>query len=371
MNISFLKLENFRNYESLEIGFNSRINLFYGYNGQGKTNLLESLFLCSVGKSFRTTKDTEMIKNDKEYFFLKVLIENDLTDSITINYDKKKQKAISVNGMYLRKTGQLMGSLLTVLFCPEDMLLLSEGPSQRRRFLNIAISQLNPLYYYDLQQYDKILLQKNIQLKDCKYNSKELDMLCVWNEQLSEYGSRILFERFKYIKILKEIAKQKHSVISDEKEELNISYDNSIDCSENYSIKEIKDSYNNTLNKITKREIERETSLVGPHRDDITFNLNDMDLKKYGSQGQKRTAVLSLKISEIDIMKMNTGRSPILLLDDVLSELDKKRQKALLNSLNGIQTFITSVDKDAFNDFVNDSIEYFNINDGHVYSSKI
>lgn len=278
---------------------------------------------------------------------------------------KKKQKAISVNGMFLRKTGQLMGALLCVLFCPEDMLLLSEGPSLRRRFLDIAISQLNPLYYYDLQQYSKLLIQKNIQLKNAKCNPKCKDLLFVWNEQIADYGTRIIQERIKFINHLKVKANEYHSHISDDKESLYINYEDTINinCDD---LSQTKSIYINALEKVLSREIDRESSIIGPQRDDISFKLNDMDIKKYGSQGQKRTAVLSLKMAEIDIMKSITGRTPVLLLDDVMSELDKKRQKALLEQVEGIQTFITCVDKDTFFSYNNSMLMSFNISDGQI-----
>lgn len=365
LTIDFLKVENFRNYQALEINFCDGINIFQGLNGQGKTNLLESIYICSVGKSFRTAKDIEMINHENDSFSVRVNIKNDITDSIYIRYDKKKQKAIAVNGLYLRKSGQLMGALLCVLFCPEDMQILSDGPSQRRRFLDISISQLNPLYYYDLQQYSKLIIQKNIQLKQIKMNPKTKDMLYVWNDQIADYGSRIIAERINFIDNLKVLASESHSYISDEREELVLKYESSIDL-KSQDEKDIKQCYINSLERVMQREIERELSLIGPHRDDISFKLNDLELKKYGSQGQKRTAVLSLKIAEIEIMKNNTGRSPILLLDDVMSELDKKRQQALLSYISGIQTFITCVDSESFKEFKGSNNCVFNIAEGNV-----
>jgi DNA replication and repair protein RecF len=363
--VDSIRLENFRNYKDIELNFCDGINIFQGLNGQGKTNLLESIYICSVGKSFRTSKDIEMINHEKEYFTVNVGIKNDATDKIFIRYDRQKQKAIAVNGIFLRKSGQLMGALLCVLFCPEDLLILSDGPSRRRRFLDIAISQLNPLYYYNLQQYTKLTAQKNVQLKQIKKNPKQKDVLFVWNEQIAEYGSKIIAERIKFIDVLKDLANESHAYISEYKEQLVLEYENTIELNE-YDERHIKETYIKTLEKIMQREIEREVSLIGPHRDDISFRLNDLELKKYGSQGQKRTAVLSLKIAEIEIMKKNTGRIPILLLDDVMSELDKKRQEALLSYVKGVQTFITCVDSESFDQLKDTQNYIYNISDGAV-----
>ncbi len=365
LTVDSLRLENFRNYHNAELNFCDGINIFQGLNGQGKTNLLESIYICSVGKSFRTSKDIEMINHEKDYFAVNVGIKNDATDKIFIRYDRQKQKAIAVNGIFLRKSGQLMGALLCVLFSPEDLQIFSEGPSRRRRFLDIAISQLNPLYYYNLQQYAKLTYQKNLQLKQIKKNPNQKDILFIWNEQIAEYGSKIILERLKFIDVLKELASESHAYISDDKEKLVLEYENTIELN-NYDDSYIKETYIKALEKVMTREIEREVSLIGPHRDDVSFRLNDLELKKFGSQGQKRTAVLSLKIAEIEIMKKNTGRTPILLLDDVMSELDKKRQDALLSFVKGVQTFITCVDSNSLDELNNTQNYVFNISEGAV-----
>jgi len=345
--ISRLQLENFRNYKDLDINFSENLNVIHGNNGLGKTNILEALFLCASGKSHRTNKDIELINYEKKNFTVTIAIEKDISSDIQIIYNRDRQKIIKVNGLCVRKTGQLLGNLLAVLFSPEDMMLINEGPSQRRKFIDIAISQLKPSYYFDLQQYNKIVSQKNALLREVKRNPKNKETIEVWNANIVEYGSKIIYARINFIKKLAEIAKEKHMYITDQKECLNIEYINSFEINDILSITEIEDikfEFSNILVKYLSKELEREQCLFGPHRDEVNFILDGTDLKKYGSQGQKRTAILASKISELEIMLSQTGRTPILLLDDVLSELDKDRQFKLLKYASTVQTFITSVD---------------------------
>ena len=347
MIISRLQLENFRNYKDLDINFSENLNVIHGNNGLGKTNILEALFLCASGKSHRTNKDIELINYEKKNFTVTIAIEKDISSDIQIIYNRDRQKIIKVNGLCVRKTGQLLGNLLAVLFSPEDMMLINEGPSQRRKFIDIAISQLKPSYYFDLQQYNKIVSQKNALLREVKRNPKNKETIEVWNANIVEYGSKIIYARINFIKKLAEIAKEKHMYITDQKECLNIEYINSFEINDILSITEIEDikfEFSNILVKYLSKELEREQCLFGPHRDEVNFILDGTDLKKYGSQGQKRTAILASKISELEIMLSQTGRTPILLLDDVLSELDKDRQFKLLKYASTVQTFITSVD---------------------------
>lgn len=347
MIVTRLQLENFRNYRELDINFSENLNVIYGNNGLGKTNILEALFICASGKSHRTNKDIELINYDQKNFSVKVSIEKDISNDIQIIYNRDKQKIIKVNGLCVRKSGQLMGNLLAVLFSPEDMMLINDGPSHRRKFIDIAISQLKPSYYYDLQQYNKIVSQKIALLREIKRNPKNKESIEVWNTSIVEYGSKIIFARLNFIRKLAEIAKEKHMDITSQKECLSIEYLNSFEFEDILSIKvigDIKSTFSSVLAKNINKELDREQCLFGPHRDEISFILDGVDLKKYGSQGQKRTAVLASKISELEIMLLQTGRKPIFLLDDVLSELDKDRQYKLLEYAASVQTFITSVD---------------------------
>lgn len=373
MFINNILLENYRNYTSLDINLSNDVNIFYGNNGQGKTNLLEAIFFTVIGKSFRGTKDIDVILSGKDKFSIDISVAEDITESVCIKYNKNKEKYIKVNGLYLRKTGQLMGSILAVIFSPEDMQLISEGPSVRRKFIDIAISQIKPTYYFDLLQYNKILLQKNNLLKSIKYGkSKNYDgILTVWNQQLSEVGAKIIFERSKIINHLSSIAKNKHLKIAEKsaerEENLKILYNSGIsrEIIEEYKPEKIKNELFYLLESKSEREIEREMTLYGPHRDDIDFKLDDKDMKKFSSQGQKRTAVLSLKLAELELLKEITGRKPIFLLDDVFSELDDKRQKAFLGEINNVQTFISCVDIDSFKYNKNNST-LFEIKNGSI-----
>ena len=373
MFINHILLENYRNYTSLDINLSNDVNIFYGNNGQGKTNLLEAIFFTVIGKSFRGTKDIDIILSGKEKFTIDISVSDDITESVYIKYNKNKEKYIKVNSLYLRKTGQLMGSILAVIFSPEDMQLISEGPSVRRKFIDIAISQIKPTYYFDLLQYNKILLQKNTLLKNIKYGkSKNYDgMLNVWNEQLSEVGAKIIFERSKIINHLSLVARDKHLKIAEKsaerEENLKILYNSDIsrEIMEEYEPEKIKNELFYLFESKSEREIEREMTLYGPHRDDIDFKLDDKDMKKFSSQGQKRTAVLSLKLAELELLKEITGRKPIFLLDDVFSELDDKRQEAFLSEIIDVQTFISCVDIDTFK-YNKNNASLFKIKNGSI-----
>lgn len=373
MFVDHIKLENFRNYTSSDIDLSNDVNVFYGNNGQGKTNLLEAIFYGAVGKSFRGTKDLDVIKSGQKYFFLNIKINDDITEDITIKYNKTKEKYIKVNGLYLRKLGQLMGNILAVIFSPEDLKLISEGPSMRRKFMDIAISQMKPLFYFDLLNYAKILNQKNNLLRAIKYGKmkSDFDLLSLWNEQLAEAGAKIIVERNYLIQAISSIAEEKHQIIAqksaEKQEKLEMIYHSDIspEILNTQDIKSIKTELLYSLNSKRDREVEREITLTGPHRDDIDFILNGNDLKRFGSQGQKRTVVLALKISELKLIQNMTGRKPIFLLDDVFSELDDARQKAFLNELGSVQTMISCVDPAPVTQIYKNAA-FYEIKDGHV-----
>lgn len=375
MFIDRISVENYRNYTSLDIQLSNDVNIFYGNNGQGKTNLLEALYYNVIGKSFRNTKDHDIIRkdSDKDCFEIRTHISDDITETIYIKYNKNREKFIKVNGLYLRKIGHLMGSVLAVIFSPEDMQLISEGPSIRRKFMDIAISQIKASYYFDLLQYNKILVQKNNLIRNIKYDKSKNygDILSVWNEQLASAGAKIILERAQLIDKLGASAADKHSGIavdSAEKNEiLSLSYKSDIsrEIIESNDVNRIKDELFKLSESRREKEIEREMSLYGPHRDDIDFKLNDNDLKRFGSQGQKRTAILSVKMAELEIIEKASGRKPVLILDDVLSELDDKRQKSFLCGIDNVQTFISCTEIDSI-DIKNRGAEFFKIKNGHV-----
>lgn len=367
MNIKSLKLHNFRNYNNLEIDFSKDFNIIYGENAQGKTNIIESIFLCASGRSHRTSKDGELIKIDSDGYYVKLDVEKQITDAVIEIYCKRDdKKRIRVNDIPLKKIGELVGQLKVVIFSPEDLLVIKEGPAERRRFLDITLSQLKPSYFYDLQQYSKILTQRNSLLKEIQSNNRLMETLEVWNNNLVNTGARIIKTRKEFIKKLCKIAEDMHYKLTDNKERLEIKYAPSIDTKDIFDLDDIKDVFFRKLKEAQRNELQRGTSLYGPHRDDYIIFLDGMNIKQFGSQGQQRTSVLSVKLSEVGILKEETGENPVLLLDDVMSELDINRQNYLCNNLEGIQTIVTCTDKSFFTNRNKSNVKYFNVSGGVV-----
>lgn len=367
MHIQSLKLNNFRNYESLKIEFSKNFNIIYGDNGQGKTNILEAIFLCSSGRSHRTSKDIELLKINENGYFIEVLFrKEDMDASIEVLFRKDEKKKIKINQIPIKKIGNLMGNLNTVIFSPEDLLIIKEGPSERRRFIDITISQIKPTYFYDLQQYMKILYQRNALLKEIQKKRSLIDTLDIWNNNLVVTGSRIIKVRDDFIKRLNKYIEINHSKLTNGKERLMLKYAPFIKVGENLNITDIENIFRKTLEQSVNKELFKATTLTGPQRDDYEIFLNDDNLKQFGSQGQQRTAVLAIKLSEVDLMKQETGEYPIILLDDVMSELDKSRQRYLIENLKNIQTFITSTDIDYINEIESIDKQVIKISNGHV-----
>ncbi len=335
MYIKNIKLLNFRNYEEQEISLNPNINVFYGDNAQGKTNIIESIFLCSIGKSFRTTKEKELIKFNKE--IASVFLEYQKSDregSIKVELNEKKN--ILVNGIKIKKLSELLGNLNIVIFTPDDIQILKEGPSRRRRFLDIMISQLRPNYLHYLNLYNKTLEQRNNYLKQIKLENKPQEMLEIWDEKLAEYGEKIYYYRYEFMEKIKNKINKIHSEITEEKEILKIEYESNCSNKENY-LKLLKER--RTL------DIIKGFTTKGIHRDDFMIYINNELVNVYGSQGQNRTVVLSLKIAEMQVIYDEIGEYPILLLDDFMSELDEKRRKNFLEYIENTQVIITCTDK--------------------------
>lgn len=337
MIISELKLINFRNYDTLKIEFHPEMNIFVGENAKGKTNIIEAIYICSIGKSFRTLKDKEMIKEDKEESYIKIeILRKDKEVIIEIVLGEKKR--IKINKRKVTKKGDFLGNLNVVIFAPEDLRIIKDGPTERRKFIDNEISQIYPRYYHILKQYYKILQQRN---KAIKKNIKKRENIEMWDEQLLNSGSLLIAYRKKFLKKLNVITNPIHRKITEEKEKLEIIYKSSVVHEEKDETQEIYKKFKEQL-KNTKEEEKKGFTVVGPHKDDLLFFINKKNVKKYGSQGQQRTTVLSLKLAEIRLIKEEIGEYPILLLDDVMSEIDRKRQKHLLENLEGIQTFITT-----------------------------
>ena len=357
MKIKQLKLKNYRNYDLLDLEFDSSTNIFYGDNAQGKTNILESIYLCGTTKSHRGTKDRDLKKFGEEESHIEAVVEkNEIPFKIDIHLKKNSPKGIAINKLPIRRASELFGIINIVFFSPEDLNIIKNGPSERRRFIDLELAQLDKVYLSDLSNYNRIVNQRNKLLKD-SYNRQEiLETLDIWDMQLANYGNKIIDRRNLFIYQLNEIAGKVHERLTGGKEILNISYEPS-----NGNIDLEKAIKNNR-----ERDIRMKSTSVGPHRDDICFMTDEVDIRKFGSQGQQRTAALSLKLSEIELVKQVTKDTPILLLDDVLSELDKHRQNYLLDSICDVQTLITCTGVD---DFVNHRFsinKMFHVEKGNV-----
>lgn len=342
MFISRLKLINFRNYSSLDIELHNKLNIFIGNNAQGKTNILESIYLTGFGKSFRTSKDKELIKANKNMAYVKVEGEKRHGEvSIELRLWNGKKKEIKTNGLSLTKLSELLGNIYIVIFSPEDLKLIKGGPAERRRFIDREISHVNRKYYYDIMSYNKVLLQRNNLLKNIVYNKKLLKTIDIWDNKLVEFGIKVIFKRIEFINRLNALSRLIHRKITDGRENLEVKYLSNIEVNSKSIYEEAFKDFRTKLEKRLETDIKRGYTTVGPHKDDLGIYIDDKDIRIFGSQGQQRTAALSLKLSEIEIIKGEVGEYPILLLDDVMSELDINRQNFLINSLRNVQTFIT------------------------------
>jgi DNA replication and repair protein RecF len=367
LHIKSLRLVNFRNYPEITIQFSKNINILYGDNAQGKTNILESIFLCASGRSHRTTKDIELLKKgEKAYYIGLEFIRRSLETKIEIMYKTGEKKSVKINGIPARKIGELIGNLNVVIFSPEDILMIKEGPAERRRFVDITISQTKPAYFFDMQQYMKILAQRNSLLKQIQENPKMESTLPVWNSNLVKTGARIIRARQEYIKKLSALAFEKHGILTNNKENLKIKYVPAVKTEDLENTEIIEKAFLNHLERLKPAEIAKGTTLTGPQRDDYAFFIDGMDVRSFGSQGQQRTAALSVKLAEIEIMRESTGYLPVLLLDDVMSELDEKRQKFLIDAIKGIQTFITCTDKSFFENRLDGEKSFYHIEKGSI-----
>ncbi|OGO84378.1 MAG: hypothetical protein A2Y24_07070 [Clostridiales bacterium GWE2_32_10] len=354
MYINTLKLNNFRNYENLDIELDKGLNVFIGNNAQGKTNLLESIYIMAIGKTYKSHKDIEIIKWDKNELYMQTIVfKKDREERIQIYNDKNKRKKIIINDLPINKIGKLLGIINIVIFTPDNLLFFKNGPDVRRQYFDAQISQIDRIYFENIQNYYKIVKQRNNLLKN---NNVSRETLSVWDEQLVKHGKEVIQKRKEYINDLQEIIFDIHKSLTSNNENIKIIYDNNVN-EENFEYE-------------LKRKLEEEKkygyTMVGPHRDDYGFDINDRDIKKYGSQGQQRTVILSLKFTEIEVIKKQTGENPILLLDDVLSELDRERQEHLIKYIQKVQTILTTTDFD--NDIMRklNIGKIFKINNGEV-----
>ena len=341
MYIESVTLDHFRNYSSLELGFHTGTNLFYGNNAQGKTNILEAVYLCGTTRSHRTLQDREMIQFGEEQAHIRMIVQKaHISYKIDMHLRRDKAKGIAISGIPIRKARELLGLASFVFFSPEDLNIIKNGPAQRRRFMDAELCQLDSIYLSDLTDFNKVVSQRNRLLKDMFFNPSLESTLDVWDEQLVKYGKRIIEKRTEFLEELSGIAHLIHTRLTGGSEDLQIIYEP--DCP--------ADELAHRLAAGREKDCRQKTTCAGPHRDDFGVTVDGLDLRKFGSQGQQRTAALSLKMSEIKMLEKKINDRPILLLDDVLSELDSSRQEYLLDSIHDIQTLITCTGLD---DFVN------------------
>ena len=340
MYFSEIELTDFRNYEYQKIDFHKKVNIIIGENAQGKTNVLEGLYIMSLGKSFRTSKDSEMIKFGKELARVKTLsVKDDRELSVEIAIIKNK-KSIKVDGVKIKKTSELLENVYLVIFSPDDLKIVKDEPEKRRKFIDRELCQLKPVYYDNLSRYKKALNQRNFLLKE---DRPDPGMLDIWDYELASYGAKLIIERERFCRKLNEISKAIHKDLTFEREELYVSYESDIEvCQDDISAQ--REIFLKVLRETREKDIYRRTTTKGPHRDDLKIEIDGLDVRSFGSQGQQRSAALSLKLAEIKLIKEETGENPVLLLDDVLSELDRVRQRQLLTSFEDIQIFITTTE---------------------------
>jgi DNA replication and repair protein RecF len=361
-----IRLINFRNYNNVGVSFSPGINILVGKNAQGKTNLLEAIYMCSTGRSFRTNRDREIINFHKDEAYVGTQLKIGERDKLTeIKLERDKTKRIKVNKIELKNYRELDTGLKVVLFSPEDLRLIKEGPSNRRTYLDMSISQIKPLYHYNLRRYNKILFQRNNILKSSRFKGDTSGLLDVFDMQLAKFGALIMLERDNYLKLLLKEAKDVHSIITDGKETLDMEYGSSVEIGKTLS--EVESRLLEALKENRQKDIEVRTTEIGPHRDDFSILINGNDSKTYASQGQQRSLVLTLKLSEVEILKKDTGYYPVLLLDDVYSELDEDRRRYLTELFSKMQTFITTTDAVEINGFKSYNKEYFYVQEGCLY----
>ncbi|WP_414839394.1 DNA replication/repair protein RecF [Carnobacterium sp. TMP28] len=363
-----IQLLNYRNYESAEVTFSQGINVFLGENAQGKTSLMEAIYVLAMARSHRTANDKELIRWEQDNARVSGRIQKKSSNfPLAISISTKGKKA-KFNHLEQKKLSAYIGNLNVILFAPEDLSLVKGSPSVRRKFIDMEMGQMSPIYLHHLVQYQRILKQRNQYLKQLAFQKKQdLTFLEVLTEQLAEHGAAILAERYLFVTKLGNWAAPIHYEISKQKECLEIEYQSTVALSNTQDKKQIYLDLLQTYKEGQKRELDQGITLFGPHRDDLKFKVNQRHVQTYGSQGQQRTAALSIKLAEIDLMKEMTGEYPLLLLDDVLSELDDERQTHLLKAIqNKVQTFLTTTSLDGVKKEMLEAPKVFRIENGHV-----
>ncbi len=361
MKIKSIELQNFRNYDFVRLEPEEGTTVLYGRNAQGKTNLLEAVYVGATSKSPRTSKDKDLIRFGEEEAHLRMVVCRDGLDTrIDMHFRRNKSKGIAINGVPVRRATELFGIASVVLFSPEDLSIIKEGPAERRRFMDAELCQLDRIYLSDLSKYQRALDQRNKLLKEITEDPKKEDTLDVWDAQLVQYGSRVIRRRRQFLLEIKETVEELHRTLTGGAEEIRISYEPNTEDA----------FFEDALFAARGKDIRMGQTSCGPHRDDIRFAANGIDIRQYGSQGQQRTCALSLKLSEISIIEKARGEKPVLLLDDVLSELDSDRQRFLLSGIRDTQTIITCTGLDEFvkNHFSIDRV--YHVSAGTIYDAE-
>ena len=344
MELESLKLDHYRNYSDLTLEFSSGVNVFLGENAQGKTNLLESIYVLALARSHRTSSDKDLVQWQAKETTISGRVKRSISETpLSLHFSNKGKKA-RVNHLEQSKLSHYIGQLNVILFAPEDLELVKGAPSVRRRFIDMEFGQMNPLYLYNTTQYKRILKERNAYLKRLQLKqTTDTVFLDVLSEQLVDVGSQILIARQEFLNKLELAAQPIHAEISDQREALKLRYMSSVDFASDASLEEVKSVFADALSRQRSREIMQGSTMVGPHRDELQFDVNGNNVAVFGSQGQQRTTALAIKLAEIDLMQQETGEYPVLLLDDVLSELDASRQTHLLLAIQDkVQTFITA-----------------------------
>lgn len=368
MRLNKLHLKNYRNYQELQIDFSKNLVIFLGENAQGKTNLLESIYVLAMTRSHRTNSEQELIGwNDEQSMIQGEITRGTSKIPLEIQLSKKGRKT-KINHIEQKKLSSYVGQLNVILFAPEDLSLVKGSPQIRRKFLDMELGQINPIYLYDLVQYQAILKQRNQYLKQLN-EKKQTDLLYldILSEQLAKFGSKVLKARAQFIKRLEYWANSLHQQITHQREQLAIEYVTALSSLDTMTVQEIQSQFLTLLEQNKKKDLFRGTTTVGPHRDDLSFFVNEKNVQNFGSQGQQRTTALSVKLAEIDLIKEETGEYPILLLDDVMSELDDQRQLHLLETIEGkVQTFLTTTSLDHVKNKMTVEPEIFYVQQGEI-----
>lgn len=341
MRITGAKLNHFRNYENCEFSPCGGVNVLLGDNGQGKTNLLEALYLCCTGRSHRTRQDRELIRWDADFASVQARAERaDGSHEVEVILPRAGKRKIKIAGREAARSGELLGHVTGVLFSPEDLRTVKDGPAERRRMVDMTLSQLRPAYYYALQRYNRALKQRNEALRAAAEHASLLGTMDLWDEQLAAAGAELMRHRRAYIEKLSASAEETYRQIAGGGERMQVRYAPSVSAG---------DDVENNLDALfaaRETDVRRLTTSVGAHRDEVLLTVEGREVRVYGSQGQQRTAALSLRLSELSVMRDELGEWPVLMLDDVMSELDPSRRRQLIGRLEGIQTIVTCTDRD-------------------------